>query len=97
MRTYDLVLSVRQVVAYHAAYVGPETVSDAVYVVRRCPGIGEVGIELGRALSHQPGVAQRGQVTREESQRLPVHSEHIVVFSVQVRCDTRKVKIYVNC
>jgi len=89
------VLSVRQVVAYHATYVGPETVADAVYVVRRCPRIGEMGVELGRALGHQPGVAQRGQVTWEERQRLPVHGEHIVVFSVQVRCGTRKIQIYI--
>jgi hypothetical protein len=69
--------------------VGPETVADAVYVVRRCPRIGEVGIELSSALGHQPGVAQRGQVAREERQRFPVHGKHVVVFSVQVRCSKR--------
>jgi len=51
-----------------------------------------VGVELGRALGHQPGVAQRGQVTWEERQRLPVHGEHVEVFSVQVRYGTRKCK-----
>jgi len=69
-------------VANHAAYVSAEAVADAVYVVRRSPGIGEMGVELGRALGHQPGVAQRRQVTREERQRFPVHREHIEVFSV---------------
>jgi len=41
-----------------------------------------MGVELSRALGYQPGVAQRGQITREKRQRFPVHSEHVVVFSV---------------
>lgn len=92
--TYDFVLSVRQVVAHHAANVRPEAVADAVYVVRGRPGVGEVRVELGRALGHQPGVAERRQVTGEERQRLPVHREHVKVSPVQVRCrDTRRKKI----
>lgn len=31
---YNLVLSVRQVIAHHATYVSSETVADAVYVER---------------------------------------------------------------
>lgn len=80
-------LSVRQVVAHHTAYVRPETVPDAVDVVRRSPGMGEVRVKLGGALGHQPGVAQRRQVTREERQRFPVHRKHVVVLPVQVRCN----------
>jgi len=87
--TYDFVLSVRQVIAHHAAYVRPETVADAMYVERGRAGIGEMGVELSRALGHQPGVAQRRQVTRKERQRLPIHREHVIVFSVQVRWFTR--------
>lgn len=84
--TYNFVLSVRQVVADHAAYVRPETVADAVYVVRRGPGVSEMCVELSRTLGHQSGVAERRQVAREERQRLPVHREHVVVSSVKVRC-----------
>lgn len=75
-------LSVCQVVAYHATYVGPETVADAMYIVRRCSRICEMGVELSRTLGYQSGVAQRGQITREKRQRFPVHSKHVVVFSV---------------
>jgi len=76
----------RQVVAHHAAYVRPETVADAMYVESGRPGIGEMGVKLSGALGHQPGVAQRRQIARKERQRLPIHREHVVVFSVQVRC-----------
>lgn len=80
--TNDFVLPVRQVVADHAAYVSADTVTDTMDVVRRSAGIGEMGVELCRALRHQPAVAQRRQVTRKERQWLPVYREHVVVFSV---------------
>lgn len=80
--TNDFVLPVRQVVADHTAYVSADAVTDTMDVVRRSAGICEMGVELSRALCHQPAVAQRRQVTREERQWLPVYREHVVVFSV---------------
>lgn len=56
--TYDFVLSVCQMVAHHATYVRSETMADAVDVVRRSPGMGELRIKLGGALGHQPGITQ---------------------------------------
>lgn len=82
----------RQVVAHHTTYVGPQAVAHAVYVVRRCSGVREVRVKLSCALGHQPGIAQRRQVTREKRQRFPVHRKNVVVFSVQVSCEIIKKK-----
>lgn len=57
--TNDFVLPVRQVVADHAAYVSANAVTDTMDVVRRSAGIGEMSVELSRALCHQPAIAQR--------------------------------------
>lgn len=50
--TDDLVLSLRQVIANHAAYVSPETVANAVYVVNGSARISEMGVQLGCTLTH---------------------------------------------
>lgn len=50
--TYNFVLSLRQVVADHSAYVGAQTMSDAVYVVSGSAHIREVLVKLSSALAH---------------------------------------------
>ena len=90
LHTDDFMLSDGEVVAHHTADVSAETVSHAL------DGVGggalgrEEGVELRRTLGHQTSVAQRRQVTREESQNFPVDGENVVVASMQVRWDTEK-------
>jgi hypothetical protein len=50
--TDDLVLSLRQVIANHAAYVSPETVANAVYMINGSARISEMGVQLSGALTH---------------------------------------------
>lgn len=83
--TDDLVLPVGQVVAHHAAYVRAQAVPHAVDTVRGRARPRQERVQLSGALAHQPGVAQRRQVTRVHGQRAPVGHEHVEFAAHQVR------------
>lgn len=68
-------------VADHSANVGPEGVPHTGGVFRRAPHVHDEGVELGRALTHQPRVGYGREVAGKYSQRSPVHHEYVVVFA----------------
>ena len=85
----------RQMAAHHATDVRAETVSHALYAGGTRSVVCQVTIQEGRALGHQPRVAQSREVARELRERLPVHRQDIVVPALRVCC--KYMTSYMTC
>lgn len=79
--------SERQVVGYYSAHVRTQAVTDARQLVHVETGRPQVGQHGGHALGHGLHVVHGGRVTRQRWQLAPVHHEHVVFTTVQIRCE----------